>query len=103
MTAMVMRYRPLRIISPIAFLLIWEGIVRVFHVNQLIVPTPASVLKSMIDLTADGRLPWAVAVSLQRVLQGFIYGSVVGIILGLLVGWFHAVEDIVDPLVAAIY
>ena len=103
MTAMVMRYRPLRIISPIAFLLIWEGIVRVFHVNQLIVPTPASVLQSMIDLTADGRLPWAVAVSLQRVLQGFIYGSVVGIILGLLVGWFHAVEDIVDPLVAAIY
>ena len=36
-------------------------------------------------------------------LQGFIYGSLLGIILGLLVGWFRAVEDAVDPLVAATY
>ena len=57
----------------------------------------------MIDMTLDGRLPWAVAVSLHRVLQGFIYGSLLGIALGLLVGWFRSVEDAVDPLVAAIY
>jgi NitT/TauT family transport system permease protein len=97
------RYRPLRIISPIAFLVIWEGAVRVTDVNQLLVPAPASVLRTMFDLTIDGRLPWAIAVSLNRVLQGFIYGSLIGIALGLLVGWFRAVEDTVDPLVAAIY
>src|ERR687891_908060 len=97
------RYRPLRIISPIAFLVLWEGMVRLGDVNQLIVPAPASVLRTMIDLTIDGRLPWAVAVSLHRVLQGFIYGSILGIGLGLLVGWFRAVEDAVDPLVGAIY
>jgi NitT/TauT family transport system permease protein len=97
------RYRPLRIISPIVFLLLWEGAVRFGEINQLIVPAPASVLRTMIDLTVDGRLPWAVAVSLHRVLQGFIYGSLLGIALGLLVGWFRAVEDAVDPLVAAIY
>ena len=97
------RYRPLRIISPIVFLLLWESAVRLGDVNQLIIPAPASVLRTMIDLTLDGRLPWAVAVSLHRVLQGFIYGSLLGIGLGLLVGWFRAVEDAVDPLVAAIY
>ena len=73
------------------------------EVNQLIVPAPISVLRTMIDLTLDGRLPWAIAVSLHRVLQGFIYGSLLGITLGLLVGWFRAVEDAVDPLVAAIF
>ncbi|MBM4299830.1 MAG: ABC transporter permease, partial [Deltaproteobacteria bacterium] len=97
------RYRPLRIISPIAFFLIWEGVVRLGEVNQLLVPAPASVLRTMVELTLDGRLPWAIAVSLHRVLQGFIYGSVLGIGLGLLVGWFRPFEDAVDPLVGALY
>ncbi len=97
------RYRPLRIISPITFLLIWEGVVRIGGVNPLLIPAPASVIGTMFDLTMDGRLPWAVAVSLNRVLQGFVFGSLAGIVLGLLVGWFRAVEDIVDPLVGAIY
>jgi ABC-type nitrate/sulfonate/bicarbonate transport system permease component len=97
------RYRPLRIISPIAFLVLWEAVVRLGEINQLLVPAPAAVLRTMIDLTVDGRLPWAVTVSLHRVLQGFIYGSLIGVGLGLLVGWFRAVEDTVDPLVAAIY
>ena len=97
------RYRPLRIISPIAFLLIWEGVVRIGGVNQLLVPAPAAVIRTMVDLTVDGSLPWAIAVSLNRVLQGFIYGSLLGIALGLLVGWFRSIEDAVDPLVGAIY
>ena len=100
---MLRRYRLLRIISPIVFLLIWEGVVRLGQVNEILVPAPASVLRTMIDLTLDGRLPWAIAVSLNRVLQGFIYGSLLGIALGLMVGWFRAVEEAVDPLVAAIY
>ncbi|MGE5303091.1 MAG: ABC transporter permease [Alphaproteobacteria bacterium] len=103
MRSMWRRYRPLRIISPIAFLVIWEAVVRIGGVNPLLVPAPASVLRTMFDMTIDGRLPWAIAVSLQRVFQGFIYGSLLGIGLGLLVGWFRPLEDAVDPLVGAIY
>ena len=76
--------------------------VRLGEVNQLIIPAPASVLRTMIDLTIDGRLPWAIFVSLTRVLQGFIYGALLGIAIGLMVGWFRIVEDAVDPLVGAI-
>lgn len=97
------RYRPLRIISPLTFLLLWEGVVRLGQVNQLLVPAPWAVLRTTVDLVVDGRLPWAVAVNLNRVLQGFVYGSLLGIVIGLLVGWFRAVEDAVDPLVAASY
>lgn len=97
------RYRLLRFISPIAFLVIWEAVVRLGEVNQLLVPAPASVLRTMFDMTIDGRLPWAIAVSLHRVLQGFLYGSLLGIGFGLLVGWFRPLEDAVDPLVGAIY
>ena len=97
------RYRLLRFISPIAFLLLWDWVVRLGHINQLFVPSPAAVFQATVAMTLDGRLPWAVAVSLNRVVQGFVYGSLIGIALGLLVGWFRAVEDAVDPLVAAIY
>ncbi|HXG49999.1 MAG TPA: ABC transporter permease [candidate division Zixibacteria bacterium] len=97
------RYRPLRIVSPIAFLGLWEIAVRLADIDQLLIPSPVSVVRTMFDLTIDGRLPWAIGVSLVRVLQGFVYGAALGIVVGLLVGWFRAVEDAVDPLVAAIY
>ncbi len=98
-----MRSRVIRILSPIVFLLVWETVVRLGQVNELFLPAPFAVLRTGVGMLLDGRLPWAVAVSLNRVLQGFLLGSLLGIALGLLVGWFRLVEDAVDPLVAALY
>lgn len=98
-----MRSRLVRILSPIVFVLLWEAVVRLGQVNELFVPAPFAVLKTGAGMLVDGRLPWAVAVSLNRVIQGFVFGSLLGIILGLLVGWFRLIEDIVDPIVAALY
>ena len=98
-----MRSRVIRILSPIAFLLVWEAVVRLGKVNELFVPAPLAVLQTAVGMVLEGRLLWAVAVSLNRVLQGFLLGSLIGIVLGLLVGWFRLLEDIVDPIVAALY
>src|SRR5438046_8848885 len=70
------RYRPLRVICPVVFLLIWEGVVRLGEVNQLLVRAPASVLRTMVELAVDGRLAWDLAVVLHWVVWGFIYGYV---------------------------
>jgi NitT/TauT family transport system permease protein len=51
----------------------------------------------------SGQLPWAVLVSLNRILQGFVYGSLIGIALGLLAGAIRWVDDVIDPWVASIY
>ena len=98
-----MRSRIVRVLSPVVFVLLWEAVVRLGQVNELFVPAPFAVLKTAAGMLVDGRLPWAVAVSLNRVIQGFVFGSLLGIILGLLVGWFRLIEDIVDPIVAALY
>jgi len=54
-------------------------------------------------LTVSGTLPWAVLVSLNRLVQGFVYGSLIGVVLGLLAGAIRWVEDVLDPWVAAVY
>ncbi|HWP34130.1 MAG TPA: ABC transporter permease [Thermodesulfobacteriota bacterium] len=98
-----MRYRALRILSPLAFLVLWEGVVRIGRVGELFVPPPLAVLGTGLEMVLDGRLPWAIAVSLWRVLQGFLLGALVGVALGLLMGWFRVLEAVIDPLVAALY
>src|SRR6266446_473838 len=56
-----------------------------------------------LPISRSGELPWAVLVSLNRIVQGFVYGSLAGIALGLLAGAIRWVDDVVDPWVAAIY
>ncbi len=51
----------------------------------------------MWEMTRSGQLPWAVLVSLNRVVQGFVYGAAIGIVLGLLAGAVRWIEDVLDP------
>lgn len=97
------RMRPLRIISPILLLVVWEGVVRTGKINPLFLPSPLGVIRTTVDLTLNGTLITAILVSLRRVGQGFAYGSLIGIVVGLLVGWSKTIEDLVDPIVSAVY
>ena len=89
--------------SAVLILLVWQTLVQTGNLNELFLPAPLSVLGAMWGMTVSGKLPWAVLVSLNRVLQGFIYGSLIGIVLGLLAGAIRWVEDVLDPWVAAVY
>jgi len=97
------RMRLLRIVSPIVFLIVWELVVRTGKINQLFLPSPVGVIQSTVDMVMDGSLIRAVFASLKRVTQGFVYGSAIGILIGLLVGWSRTIEDLVDPIVSAVY
>jgi NitT/TauT family transport system permease protein len=89
--------------SALFILVVWQALVQTGNLNELFLPAPLSVLKAMWALTLSGRLPWAVVVSLNRVVQGFVYGALAGIVLGLLAGAIGWVEDILDPWVASLY
>ncbi len=49
-------------------------------------PSPAQVWQAGIDLATSGLLGPYVAISVQRVLLGFLIGSIVGLVLGSIVG-----------------
>ncbi len=89
--------------STLLLLGVWQLLVQTGKLNELFLPAPLSVLKATWFLTVSGALPWAVLVSLNRVVQGFVYGSLVGVVLGLLAGSVKWIEDVVDPWVAAVY
>jgi NitT/TauT family transport system permease protein len=89
--------------SALLILVVWQTLVQTGNLNELFLPAPLSVLGAMWTMTVSGKLPWAVLVSLNRVLQGFVYGSLIGIALGLLAGAIRWVEDVLDPWVAAVY
>jgi len=89
--------------SSLFILVVWQALVQTGNLNELFLPAPLSVLKAMWALTLSGRLPWAVLVSLNRVVQGFVYGALAGIVLGLLAGAIGWVEDVLDPWIASLY
>ena len=94
----------LRQIASVAGLLaLWQLLVQTGKLSELFLPAPLSVLATMWEMTRSGQLPWAVLVSLNRVVQGFVYGAVAGVVLGLLAGAVRWIEDMLDPWVAAVY
>lgn len=89
--------------STLIILVVWQVLVQTGKLNELFLPAPLTVLIAMWQMTISGALPWAVLVSLNRVVQGFVYGSLIGIVLGLLAGAVRWIEDVLDPWVAAAY
>lgn len=89
--------------SALFILAVWQVLVQTGNINELFLPSPLSVLQAMWALTITGKLPWAVLVSLNRLVQGFVYGALVGVVLGLLAGAIRWIEDVLDPWVAAVY
>ena len=89
--------------SSLFILVVWQILVQTGKLNELFLPAPLSVLRAMWQMILSGVLPWAVLVSVNRLMQGFVYGSLIGIMLGLVAGSVRWVEDVVDPWVAAVY
>jgi NitT/TauT family transport system permease protein len=89
--------------SSLFILVVWQVLVQTGNINELFLPSPLSVLNAMWTMTISGKLPWAVLVSLNRLVQGLVYGSVIGVVLGLLAGAIPWIEDVLDPWVAAVY
>ena len=87
----------------LGLLVAWQLLVQTGRLSELFLPAPLSVLATMWDLARSGQLPWAVLVSLNRVVQGFVYGAAAGAFLGLLAGAVGWIEDLLDPWVAAVY
>jgi sulfonate transport system permease protein len=65
---------------------------------ERLLAAPTTIAVTAVDLIADGTLPAAIAVSLQRVAAGFLLGGIAGVLLAVAAGLSRAGENAVDPL-----
>jgi NitT/TauT family transport system permease protein len=98
-----MRDRALSILSPIVLLAIWEAGAIAGVVDTRFFPAPTKIFVALWELVRSGEMLGHIAISLQRILIGFILGAVPGIAIGLAVGLFPVARAIVQPLVDALF
>ncbi|MGV9789093.1 ABC transporter permease [Streptomyces sp. NPDC003435] len=85
-----------RTTGPLALLALWQLLSATGVLAPDVLASPGRIAQVAGDLTADGSLPSAMAISLQRVAAGLVLGTVIGTGLALVSGLFRIGEDVID-------
>jgi NitT/TauT family transport system permease protein len=93
----------LSIVSPIALLLIWEVTARGGLIDTRFFPAPSAIFLEMGRMLNSGELMSDLAISLQRIVIGFVLGAVPGVLIGLAMGLSGTVRALVQPIVDATF
>jgi NitT/TauT family transport system permease protein len=70
-----------------------------FVFNPFLIPPPLEVFRTAIPMIVSGEIFVDVAISMVRVLVGFVTGSLAGIVLGVLLGRVRLLHDLLDPII----
>lgn len=89
------------LLLPVGLLALWSVSARYGWLPPQILPSPAEVGATFVDLARGGELTQSVSISLLRVVEGFIAGSSLGLLLGIAMGLSRTTEDYVRPLFTA--
>ena len=93
-------HRFLPMVGPLALFIVWDLVVRFGLIKQILLPTPAATLQTLVLGLAGGPLLIDFAATVSRTLQAFLIAAVVGVPLGVLLGsnerFYRSVEFLID-------
>lgn len=95
--------RLIQIISPVAFILIWEAVARYNFIDVRFWPAPSSIMATLAKMVSSGEIFRHLQLSLMRIVLGFALGTIPALILGLAMGLFRWLRTILNPFVAFAY
>lgn len=95
--------RLLSILSPLSILILWELAARFHVIDTRLLSSPSLIFHAFVPLLLSGELLYNTAVSVQRVLWGFLAGSAPGILLGISMGLSPFIRSAFEPMIAATY
>ncbi|MGJ9385008.1 ABC transporter permease [Salipaludibacillus sp. CF4.18] len=85
----------------LVMLIIWEGVVRIKDISQIILPTPSDIAFNLVQHFQSGYFyPHIIATSIE-VFGGFFAGSLLGIGLGFIVSLSKPAQEILHPYIIA--
>jgi sulfonate transport system permease protein len=87
---------------PLALLLLWQVTASAGWLAPPILPSPATVGATFIDLITGGDILEGLAISLRRIAVGFAVGTVIGLAAGIALGRSAKVEQYFGPSLRAI-
>jgi ABC-type nitrate/sulfonate/bicarbonate transport system permease component len=90
-------------LSMLAFLALWEIVVRAGAVNPLFTSSPSRIVAAAIEMFAEESFYGHLEVSAEEFFSGFALAIVLGVPLGILMGWYSRVNAILEPFVSALY
>jgi sulfonate transport system permease protein len=93
----------LRLISPVAVLILWQAVSEAGLVSRQKLPPPTEIWQTAISLIttsspAYGTLQGAMLISLERVAIGFAAGALAGLAIAIAAGLSRLGESTIDPL-----
>ncbi len=97
------RDRLLPVGAPVLLLALWEAAVRTHLLDARFFPPPSLVLSTFERLLVNGTLARHTAVSVVRVLAGFVIGAAGGVAAGLVLGTVRSLRVALEPIVSALY
>jgi len=84
-------------------LILWEILTRLLLENELLIPPPSSVIRSLWKLGLSGELNRHLLATLFEFVCGFSTACIIGILLGYLMGRHRWFDDLMDPWIATLY
>jgi sulfonate transport system permease protein len=91
-----------RWVSPLVLLLGWQLVSGTGLVSPRKLPPPTTVWRAALEVAGNGQLGDGLAVSLRRMLIGFVIGAVIGAALGVFAGLLRWGDVSVDPVMQMI-
>ncbi len=86
------------VLSIVVGLIIWEIAAR-FFIDPFFLPPVSAIFWGAVELIQRGLLFNHIAISMFRILVGFLLGSIVAIPLGLIIGSYIVVRQVFDPFI----
>jgi NitT/TauT family transport system permease protein len=96
--------RPELYLSVLLFVVIvgvWQWLIVWYNVSPLLLPTPLSILNSLLEGFRSGLLIEHFTVTFYETIAGFLLGAVTGLLLGALIGMFPLLEKTLYPYIVA--
>ncbi|MDT3331289.1 MULTISPECIES: ABC transporter permease [Microbacterium] len=89
------------LVVPLAVLALWQAVTGLGLIPTYRLPAPVDVVVAAIQLAEGGALWTHVAISVQRVVLGFVFGSLVGLAVAAIVGLTRSGDVLLSPILAA--
>ena len=95
--------RLLYLVSPIGLLAVWQLLLMAGFGDRRFIPAPSDIAVRFVQMIASGELAFNTAVTLWRIVAGYVIGAVPAVAVGLLMAMFRPVRLFFDPLIAALF